>query len=127
MAAGRPRRGGRIRAAGMTASTADTLDPAKGATSSDYIRQYMFDSLLSQLDRNLVPQPELAERIESADQITWHIKLRKGVTFHDGATLNAHGLHRRSAPGEDRHKHASDSRACTEQKCRAGPAWFRRR
>ena len=55
MSASRPRRGGRIRAAGMTASTADTLDPAKGANSSDYIRHYMFYSLLTQLDRNLIP------------------------------------------------------------------------
>lgn len=89
MSASRPRRGGRIRAAGMTASTADTLDPAKGANSSDYIRHYMFYSLLTQLDRNLIPQLELAERIESSDQINWHIRLRKGITFHDGATLTA--------------------------------------
>ena len=44
---------------------------------------------LTQLDGQLNPRPDLAERIESADQITWHIRLRKGVTFHDGANLTA--------------------------------------
>ncbi|AOF95161.1 ABC transporter substrate-binding protein [Sphingobium sp. RAC03] len=89
LAAGHPRRGGRIRAASLSSSTADTLDPAKGALSTDYIRHYMFYSGLTQLDGQLNPRPDLAERIESADQITWHIRLRKGVTFHDGANLTA--------------------------------------
>lgn len=89
LAAGRPRRGGRIRAASLSSSTADTLDPAKGALSTDYIRHYMFYSGLTQLDGQLNPRPDLAERIESADQISWHIRLRKGVTFHDGASLTA--------------------------------------
>ena len=89
LAAGQPRRGGRIRAASLSSSTADTLDPAKGALSTDYVRHYMFYSGLTQLDSQLNAQPDLAERIESADQITWHIRLRKGVTFHDGASLSA--------------------------------------
>tara|TARA_R110000787_G_scaffold281410_6_gene392744 strand:- start:16461 stop:16694 length:234 start_codon:yes stop_codon:yes gene_type:complete len=47
LAAGRPRQGGRIRAASLSSSTADTLDPAKGALSTDYIRHYMFYSGLT--------------------------------------------------------------------------------
>ena len=39
-----PRRGGRIRVATMSSSTADTLDPAKGALSTDYARHYMLYS-----------------------------------------------------------------------------------
>ena len=46
LAAGQPRRGGRIRAASLSSSTADTLDPAKGALSTDYVRHYMFYSCL---------------------------------------------------------------------------------
>lgn len=85
----RPRVGGRIRVASLSSSTADTLDPAKGALSTDYVRHYMFYSGLTQLDRDLIPRPALAERIESADQIVWHLRLRRGVAFHDGATLTA--------------------------------------
>lgn len=81
--------GGRVRAAGISLSTADTLDPAKGALSSDYIRHYMLYSCLTELDKQQKPIPSLAETIETADQTVWHLSLRKGVTFHDGKTLAA--------------------------------------
>ena len=89
LAASRPRRGGRIRVASLSSSTADTLDPAKGALSTDYVRHYMLYSGLTQIGHDLVARPALAERIISDDQTVWHIRLRKGVTFHDGATLSA--------------------------------------
>ncbi|ANI77000.1 hypothetical protein EP837_00560 [Sphingobium sp. EP60837] len=85
----KPRVGGRIRVASMSSSTADTLDPAKGALSTDYVRHYMFYNGLTELDRHLTPRPALADRIESKDQKLWHFRLRRGVTFHDGATLTA--------------------------------------
>jgi peptide/nickel transport system substrate-binding protein len=87
VAAAKPRVGGRIRVASLSSSTADTLDPAKGALSTDYIRHYMFYNGLTQLDRNLTARPALAVRMESGDQQNWHVRLRRGVTFHDGATL----------------------------------------
>ncbi len=89
LAASKPRVGGRIRVASLSSSTADTLDPAKGALSTDYVRHYMLYNGLTELDRNLIPRPALAERIESADQKLWHLHLRRGVTFHDGASLTA--------------------------------------
>ncbi|MDB5447898.1 MAG: transporter substrate-binding protein [Phenylobacterium sp.] len=82
-----PRRGGRIRVATISSSTADTLDPAKGALSTDYVRQYMVYSGLTQFDANLAPRPALAEAIETSDRIRWAIRLRKGVAFHDGSAL----------------------------------------
>jgi peptide/nickel transport system substrate-binding protein len=82
-----PRTGGRIRVAGLSSSTADTLDPAKGALSTDYVRQYMIFSGLTQFDTNLTPQPALAEVIEDSGRTLWTIKLRKGVQFHDGKPL----------------------------------------
>ena len=85
----RPRVGGRIRVAGMSSSTADTLDPAKGALSNDYVRHFMFYNGLTELDRHLIARPALAERIESRDQTTWHFRLRRGVTFHDGAAFTS--------------------------------------
>ena len=86
---GLPKRGGTVRAATQSVSTADTLDPAKGALSTDYVRHYMLYSGITRIGRDLVARPSLAERIESADRITWHIALRKGVHFHQGGELTS--------------------------------------
>jgi peptide/nickel transport system substrate-binding protein len=82
-----PKKGGRIRAASSTSSTADTLDPAKGAHGTDYTRANMFYSGLTQLDASLTPQPALAEEIRSDKATVWTFKLRKDVKFHDGSPL----------------------------------------
>jgi peptide/nickel transport system substrate-binding protein len=82
-----PRRGGAIRAAGYSSSTADTVDPAKQSLSTDYVRCNMFYNTLTVLDGSLNPQPELAESIENDKATVWTVKLRKGVTFHDGKPL----------------------------------------
>jgi len=87
--AGRPRAGGRIRVASTSTSTADTLDPAKGALNTDYVRHFMLYSGLTELDRALNPRPALAEAMVSRDQKVWHVRLRKGVTFHNGKSLTA--------------------------------------
>lgn len=86
---GRPKAGGRIRIASTNASTADTLDPAKGSTATDYIRHYMLYSGLTQFDGQLRGQPGLADRIVSQDNIVWNIRLRRGVHFHNGKPLTA--------------------------------------
>ena len=87
--AAEPKRGGRIRVASLSSSTADTLDPAKGDLSTDYTRHYMLYSGLTAYDENLVARPALAESIESDDQVRWRIDLRSGVSFHDGKDLTA--------------------------------------
>jgi peptide/nickel transport system substrate-binding protein len=84
-----PRRGGRIRVAGLSSSTADTLDPAKGALSTDYTRHYMIYSGLTQFDSALNPLPALAESFSSEDQQVWIFNLRNGVQFHDGKSFTA--------------------------------------
>lgn len=86
---GPPRYGGRIRVSSMSSSTSDTLDPAKGALSTDYVRHNMFYNGLTRYDRSLNAQPELAESIETSDQKLWRVKLRKGVVFHDGTPLTS--------------------------------------
>jgi peptide/nickel transport system substrate-binding protein len=100
---GPPRRGGRIRVASTSSSTADTLDPAKGAISTDYARHNLLYSGLTELDTHLAPQLALAEAIETSDRITWQIRLRSGVEFHDGSTLTAqdvvYSLLRHKDPG----------------------------
>ena len=84
-----PVKGGALKAAGWSASTADTLDPAKASLSTDYVRCCSFYNRLTFLDQTGVPQMELAESIESGDAKTWTIKLKKGVTFHNGKELSA--------------------------------------
>lgn len=86
---GKGKAGGRICVAGISSSTADTLDPARGASSTDYSRHYMFYNGLTRFDAHMVPQLELAERIDTDDATRWVITLRKDVTFHNGKPLTA--------------------------------------
>jgi peptide/nickel transport system substrate-binding protein len=84
-----PKVGGKIRVAGYSSSTADTVDPAKQSLSTDYVRCNMFYNGLTSLDSTLTPQLELAASIDNDKATVWTIKLRKGVTFHDGAKLTS--------------------------------------
>lgn len=84
-----PVKGGFIKAAGFSASTADTLDPAKGSNATDYVRCSAFYNRLTFLDGHGQTRMELAESIESEDAKVWTVKLRKDVTFHDGKSLSA--------------------------------------
>jgi len=84
-----PKQGGRIRVAGISSSTSDTLDPAKQSLSTDYVRCSMFYSGLTMLDEHLAPQLALAASIESDKATVWTIKLRKDVLFHDGKPLTS--------------------------------------
>ncbi len=84
-----PKSGGNLKAAGWSSSTADTLDPAKASLSTDYVRCCALYNRLTFLDQAGVVQMELAEKVESADAKTWTVKLRSGVTFHDGKSLTS--------------------------------------
>ncbi|HBF28450.1 ABC transporter substrate-binding protein [Rhizobium sp.] len=84
-----PIKGGALRAAGYSASNADTLDPAKASLSTDYVRCCAVYNRLSNLDKSGALQMELAESFDSKDAQVWTIKLKSGVTFHDGKSLTA--------------------------------------
>lgn len=84
-----PKRGGRIRVAGVATSTSDTLDPAKQSNATDYSRNNMFYNGLFDLDASLTPQPSLAESVRTDGAKVWTFALRKDVTFHDGSPLTA--------------------------------------
>lgn len=84
-----PKRGGRIKVASQTSSTADTVDPAKQNNQTDYTRCFTFYNGITRLDASLTPQLELAEAIESKDATVWTIKLRRDIKFHDGTPLTA--------------------------------------
>lgn len=99
----KPRMGGVVRVAANSSSTSDTLDPAKGGTTLDYVRHHMLYSGLTCFEDNrLVPNLSLARTIETDDRITWHIDLQRGVRFHDGSELTAqdvvHSLLRHKDP-----------------------------
>jgi peptide/nickel transport system substrate-binding protein len=85
--AAEPVRGGFVKAAGFSASTADTLDPAKASNATDYVRCSALYNRLTFINSAGETTMELAESIESNDAKVWIVKLRKGVTFHDGKSL----------------------------------------
>jgi peptide/nickel transport system substrate-binding protein len=96
------RRGGSIRVGMQSASTGDTLDPARGALATDYVRHFCLYSGLTRMEADLRPHPCLAEHYETADRITWRFTLRRGIHFHDGAELTSadvvHSLNRHRDP-----------------------------
>jgi peptide/nickel transport system substrate-binding protein len=85
-----PSKGGTYKQALTGGATSDSLDPAK------ILDSYMIN-VSSQLRNNLTEigpdnqlRPELAESWEaSADAATWTFKLRQGVEFHNGKSLEA--------------------------------------
>ncbi|MGA8261353.1 MAG: ABC transporter substrate-binding protein [Arenicellales bacterium] len=85
-----PRHGGHVRAAGGTQGPDDTLDPAKFKSSIDYCRGEQFYNGLTRINGKLEAEGELAESWEpdpSAQE--WTFRLRKGVEFHNGKSLEA--------------------------------------
>lgn len=84
-----PVSGGHLKAAGWSSSTADTLDPAKASLSTDYVRCCAFYNRLTFLNEKGEVEMELADSIDSKDGKTWTVKLKKGVTFHNGKTLSS--------------------------------------
>ncbi len=84
-----PVKGGHMKAAGWSSSTADTLDPAKASLSTDYVRCCAYYNRLTFMEEDSSIKMELAESIESKDALTWTVKLKKDVTFHNGKTLAA--------------------------------------
>lgn len=90
-AADTPKRGGRFRMGLSGGSTTDVLDPAQ--ITDIMARNLIFGALgntLVEIDSDNKAVPELAESWESSpDAAKWVFKLRKGVEFHNGKTLDA--------------------------------------
>ena len=85
-----PKRGGRMRAAAGAHGPDDTLDPARFNSVINYGRGEQFYNGLTRIDESLVAQPDLAESWETnANATDWVFKLRKGVEFHNGKSLDA--------------------------------------
>ncbi|RWI16494.1 MAG: ABC transporter substrate-binding protein [Mesorhizobium sp.] len=86
-----PIKGGTVRVAFQSAGPADTLDPVRVTSDIDSHRSTQVYSHLVRQNEKRTVQPFLAESFEPAtpDATEWVFRLRKGVTFHNGKTLNA--------------------------------------
>jgi oligopeptide transport system substrate-binding protein len=49
----------------------------------------VFSKLMRYNPDTAVPEPEIAESIESEDNVTWTVTLKDGWTFHDGSPITA--------------------------------------
>lgn len=104
-----PKMGGRMRAALTGGATSDVMDPGK------ILDLYMIHLQFGQLRNNLTEVgpdgqlvPELAESWEGDDEAkVWTFKIRDGVEFHNGKTLDADDV----VANLHHHTHADSSSA----------------
>ena len=84
------RRGGNLKLGLSGGSSSDTLDPHKSLTYLDTSRLQSLYQPLAQLDAQAQVEYVLAESITPHGSLSdWIIRLRPGVTFHDGKDLTA--------------------------------------
>jgi peptide/nickel transport system substrate-binding protein len=88
--AGAIRKGGTLRLGYVGAGTAETLNPNLGVTPIDQSRiQQLYDPLTI-LNPDLTTSPGLGlDWTPNKDATEWEVKLRPGVTFHNGKPLTA--------------------------------------
>jgi peptide/nickel transport system substrate-binding protein len=87
---GKPQRGGRLRVALVDGSPTDTRSPWNTPTYNGYARSTQVYERLFDFGFKGSPEPRLAESAEpNADGTVWQIKLRQGVTFHNGKPFTA--------------------------------------
>jgi peptide/nickel transport system substrate-binding protein len=88
--AGARRRGGALKVGLTGGSGSDTLDPHKGLTYLDTARAQSLYQPLLQLNTAAQAEFVLAEEISPHGSTSeWVIRLRPGITFHDGKPLTA--------------------------------------
>ena len=87
---GARRKGGSLKVGLTGGSGSDTLDPHKGLTYLDTARAQSLYQPLLQLNTSAQTEFVLAEEISPHGSTSnWVIRLRKGITFHDGKPLTA--------------------------------------
>jgi peptide/nickel transport system substrate-binding protein len=90
VAAATPKRGGNLRVAILGGGSADTLDANSNLSQPDTARVLGLYQPLRRVRHGGKVENVLAESIESnADGTVWTIRLRKGITFHNGKPLKA--------------------------------------
>jgi len=89
-----PKKGGHFRQALTGGGTSDVLDPAQ--TLDSYMINVSFGQLrntLTEITPSGELKGELAESWEASDDAkTWRFKLRQGVEFHNGKTMDANDV-----------------------------------
>jgi peptide/nickel transport system substrate-binding protein len=88
-AGGTPTNGGTLRVAMLSQGTAETLAPPKAIVQPDYLRIFnLYDPLFFNVPNGTAPA--LATSAEpNRDGTVWTLKLRDGVTWHDGKPFTA--------------------------------------
>lgn len=85
-----PKRGGHVRVAIGHGQTTDTLNPGTYSNSFTASLAFTIHGHLTEVAQDGTLIPELAESWEASDDATvWRFKVRPGVTFHSGKTLDA--------------------------------------
>jgi len=84
--------------------TPENLDPTMNLSSfRAMVGVSLFDSLVGRDTENRIV-PQLAESWRLVDDVTWQLKLRRGVVFHDGEPFNADSVRftfqRHHGPGQ---------------------------
>jgi peptide/nickel transport system substrate-binding protein len=88
-----PKRGGRLRLGSAGNSTTDSMDPSTLMHTMPQTVNQCLRSHLVEVDYKGNPVPELAESWEAAPGAAkWVFKLRKGVEFHNGKTMDANDV-----------------------------------
>jgi peptide/nickel transport system substrate-binding protein len=90
--AGAVKRGGTLILATDTLTTNESMDPALSINDGMYMLQGCIREGVAWLDENQVPHPQLATWTANHDFSKWTLKVRPGVTFHDGTPLTAHDI-----------------------------------
>jgi peptide/nickel transport system substrate-binding protein len=86
----KPVRGGRLRVALVGNGTAETLDPNAYAADVDYCRgQALYDQLTILLPDGSAGMGLAVGFEPNSDGTMWTVRLRPGVTFHDGSPFTA--------------------------------------
>lgn len=84
----KPKRGGVLRIGMTSGGSEDTLDALVWATNIDGLRVFQLYNSLTALDKNAQPQLSLAEEMTpNSDATAWTVRLRSGITFHNGKPL----------------------------------------
>ena len=88
-----PKKGGILKLAMSSGTTTDVLDMSvsTGAT-SELVHAYSIYNNIVEIGADGSVNPELAETMETDDAQTWRFKLRKGVEWHNGKSLDVNDL-----------------------------------
>ena len=92
-AAAKPRKGGVLRMGLAHGSTTDSLDPATQINYMTGTINLILSNTFVEIDHTGAVIPAIAESWEpSRDVKTWTFKVRKGVEFHNGKTVDANDV-----------------------------------